>query len=36
VIDRISLFIPTYLLFSLIALLRGRDPYRANPFEAEA
>jgi len=30
------LFIPLYLLFSLISLLRGRDPYRDNPFEREA
>jgi hypothetical protein len=30
------LFIPLYLLFSLIALLRGRDAYRDNPFEREA
>jgi hypothetical protein len=30
------LFIPLYLCLSLIAFLRGRDPYRANPFEREA
>ncbi len=30
------LFIPLYLLFSLISLLRGRDPYRDNAFEREA
>jgi hypothetical protein len=29
-------FIPAYLLASLTALLRGRDPYRDNPFEREA
>ena len=29
-------FIPAYLLASLIALLRGRDPYRGNRFECEA
>jgi len=30
------LFIPIYLLASLIAYLRGRDPYRDNLFEREA
>ena len=30
------LFLPIYLLFSLNAWLRGRDPYRDNPFEREA
>jgi hypothetical protein len=25
-----------YLAFSLIALIRGHDPYRTNPFEREA
>jgi hypothetical protein len=30
------LFIPLYLAFSLIAWLRGKDPYRTNPFEREA
>ncbi len=30
------LFIPAYLLFSLWAGLRGRDPYRQNRFEREA
>lgn len=30
------LFIPLYLLASLALLLRGRDPYRQNPFEREA
>ncbi len=30
------LFIPLYLLFSLVAYLRGLDPYRDNPFEREA
>lgn len=30
------LFIPAYLLASLIAKLRGRDAYRDNPFEREA
>ena len=29
-------FIPAYLLCSLVLLLRGRDPYRDNPFEKEA
>jgi hypothetical protein len=29
-------FIPAYLLASLIALARGRDAYRDNPFEREA
>lgn len=29
-------FIPAYLLASLIAYLRGRDPYLDNPFEREA
>jgi hypothetical protein len=30
------LFIPAYLLCSLIAFLRGGDAYRDNPFEREA
>lgn len=30
------LFIPAYLLASLITLLRGGQPYRDNPFEREA
>lgn len=30
------LFVPAYLLMSLIALLRGRSPYRDNPFERQA
>ncbi|QOJ14072.1 MAG: hypothetical protein HRU75_05240 [Planctomycetia bacterium] len=30
------LFIPAYLLAGAWALLRGRDPYRDNPFEREA
>ena len=29
-------FIPAYLLASLVAYLRGMDPYRDNPFEREA
>jgi hypothetical protein len=29
-------FIPAYLIYSLIAMIRGRDPYRDNPFEREA
>lgn len=29
-------FIPAYLLCSLWQWLRGRDPYRDNPFEVEA
>ncbi|HKQ56949.1 MAG TPA: hypothetical protein VJY35_03690 [Candidatus Eisenbacteria bacterium] len=29
-------FLPAYALASLGALLRGRDPYRDNPFEREA
>ena len=29
-------FLPAYLGASLWALLRGRDPYRDNPFEKEA
>jgi hypothetical protein len=29
-------FIPAYLLCSLALWLRGRDPYRENPFEREA
>jgi hypothetical protein len=29
-------FIPLYLLASLHAYFRGRDPYRDNPFEREA
>jgi hypothetical protein len=30
------LFIPLYLSASLVAWLRGRDPYFDNPFEHEA
>lgn len=30
------LFLPAYALASLWARLRGRDPYRGNPFEREA
>lgn len=30
------LFLPAYALASLWARLRGRDPYRDNPFEREA
>ena len=30
------LFLPAYLLCSLVLLLRGRDAYRDNPFEREA
>lgn len=30
------LFIPAYLFASLLALLRGRHPYRDNHFEREA
>jgi hypothetical protein len=30
------LFIPAYLLASVVAWLRGRDAYRGNPFEREA
>jgi hypothetical protein len=30
------LFIPAYLLLSLVLWLRGRDAYRDNPFEREA
>lgn len=30
------LFLPAYVIASLIAFLRGRDPYRDNPFEREA
>ena len=29
-------FIPAYLLCSLVLFLRGRNPYRDNPFEKEA
>ncbi|MCE9607663.1 MAG: hypothetical protein K8U03_22475 [Planctomycetia bacterium] len=29
-------FLPAYLLASLVAYLRGLDPYRDNPFEREA
>jgi hypothetical protein len=29
-------FLPAYLGASLVALLRGRDPYRDNSFEREA
>lgn len=30
------LFLPAYLLCSLVLWLRGRDAYRENPFEREA
>ena len=30
------LFLPAYVLASLWMLLRGRSPYRDNPFESEA
>jgi hypothetical protein len=30
------LFVPAYLVASLIQLLRGMNPYRDNPFEREA
>lgn len=30
------LFLPAYLLCSLVLWLRGRDAYRDNPFEREA
>ena len=30
------LFLPAYALSSLVALLRGRHPYRGNRFEREA
>ena len=30
------LFLPAYLVASLIVKLRGGDPYRDNPFEVEA
>lgn len=30
------LFVPAYLLSSLLQLLRGRDPYRENHFERQA
>ncbi|HNQ85622.1 MAG TPA: hypothetical protein PLP82_05625 [Deltaproteobacteria bacterium] len=30
------LFVPLYLLMSLLQVLRGRDPYRGNTFEREA
>jgi len=30
------LFVPAYLLASLVQLLRGRHPYRDNPFERQA
>jgi len=30
------LFIPAYLLCSLVLFIRRRDPYRDNPFEKEA
>ncbi len=29
-------FIPAYLICSFVLKLRGRDPYRDNPFEVEA
>jgi hypothetical protein len=35
--ERWGLFMgPAYLLASLVLWLRGRDPYRENPFEVEA
>jgi hypothetical protein len=30
------LFIPAYLIASVITLIRGQSPYRDNPFEREA
>ena len=30
------LFVPAYLLISMLLYLRGRDGYRENPFEVEA
>ncbi len=30
------LFLPAYLLCSLVLWVRGRDPYRENPFERQA
>jgi len=30
------LFLPAYLLCSLVLRVRGRDPYRENPFERQA
>ncbi len=30
------LFVPAYLLCSLVIWLRGKDAYRDNPFEREA
>ncbi len=30
------LFVPAYLLCSLVIRLRGKDAYRDNPFEREA
>jgi hypothetical protein len=30
------LFIPLYLVFTVVAAARGLDPYRDNPFEREA
>jgi hypothetical protein len=30
------LFVPAYLVSSLVLWLRGRDPYWDNPFEVEA
>lgn len=29
-------FVPAYLLAGIAVWLRGKDPYRANPFEVEA
>jgi hypothetical protein len=29
-------FLPVYVAYSLMLWLRGRDPYRDNPFEREA
>ena len=30
------LFVPAYLVAGAVQMLRGRDPYRDNPFEVEA
>lgn len=30
------LFIPAYLLASIVLFVRGKDPYRDNPFERQA
>ena len=29
-------FLPAYLVAGAVQLLKGRDPYRDNPFEVEA